>query len=124
MAYNRLTNYLRTYRKRTGLSQAELTFLVGLRSKSEWSHYEKYRRQPSLHTALACEEVFGVPVSELFAGLNVTARRDATRRMRTLEASLRKQHAGQTFGWRILQKLQWLAMRLGDRLIPNLPAFS
>src|SRR2546426_279460 len=77
MATRRLPNYLRTHRKYSGLSQSEVSFLIRLKDKSELSRYERSLRQPSLRTALACQEVFGTPVSELFGGLNDSVARGA-----------------------------------------------
>jgi transcriptional regulator with XRE-family HTH domain len=54
---------------------------IRLKDKSELSRYERTARQPSLRTALACQEVFRSPVSELFAGLNDSVARDARGQM-------------------------------------------
>ena len=66
---NTLSNYLRTYRKRSGLSQAELGLLLGGRDRSKVSRYERTARLPNLDTVFAYEVIFGVPARELFAGL-------------------------------------------------------
>ncbi len=65
----RLPNYLRTYRKRAGLSQDEVAFLLGYQSGTRVSRYECFGRQPELETALAYEAISGVPARELFAGM-------------------------------------------------------
>src|SRR3989442_4745151 len=93
MATRRLPNYLRTYRKHSGLSQSEVSFLIRLKDKSELSRYERSLRQPSLRTALACQEVFGTPVSELFGGLNDSVAPDARGPMMKLRARLQKRIA-------------------------------
>ena len=64
----KLSNYLRMYRKRRGLSQSELAFLLGCRSGAKVSRYERHARMPSLETVFAYEVIFGVPARELFAG--------------------------------------------------------
>lgn len=64
-----LESYLRTYRKRSGLSQDEVAFLLGAASGAKVSRYERRATQPKLETALAYEAVFKTPVRELFAGL-------------------------------------------------------
>src|SRR5437667_302672 len=69
MATPKLENYLRTYRKRSGLTQRDVAFLVGCRNGAQVSRYEKRRRLPPLRTALVYEAAFGVPVSVLFAAL-------------------------------------------------------
>jgi transcriptional regulator with XRE-family HTH domain len=61
-------NYLRSYRKRAGLTQDELAFLLGRKSGTHVSRYEHGRREPSLETLLAYEAVLGIPVRDVFRG--------------------------------------------------------
>jgi len=65
----RLANYLRTYRRRAGLTQDEVAFLLGTASGTRVSRYERFGRQPGLPTALAYEVVFAAPQRQLFGGL-------------------------------------------------------
>ncbi len=88
MATPKLENYLRTYRKQSGLTQGEVGFLLGSENGDQVSRYERRRRLPPLETALACEEIFGVPVSELFAGVRQAAGRDIAKRRLALRARL------------------------------------
>jgi transcriptional regulator with XRE-family HTH domain len=122
MATRRLPNYLRTYRKHSGLSQGEVAFLIRLKDKSDLSRYERCARQPSLRTALACQEVYGKPVSELFAGLNDSVARDSRRRMKRLQAGLQANIAAQSAGNRFMQKFQWISHRLLE--MPNFKLVS
>ena len=62
-----LNNYIRTHRKRLGLSQDELAHLLGVEEGATVSRYES-GRLPSLETALALSRVFGVSVESLFFG--------------------------------------------------------
>jgi len=66
---HKLQNYLRTYRKRSGLSQDEVAFLLGCQKGTKVSRYERFARKPSLETLFAYEVVFGAPARELFAGV-------------------------------------------------------
>lgn len=84
----RLHNYLRTYRKRTGLSQDEVAFLLGCRHGTKVSRYERSTRQPVLETALAYEVVFGAPVNALFAGRFEEIKTVIRRRARVLARKL------------------------------------
>ncbi len=71
MSSSPLHNYLRTNRKRLALSQEEVGFLLGFQGESKGikvCRNEKFVREPSLHTALAYEAIYGRPVRELFAG--------------------------------------------------------
>src|SRR6266852_154317 len=88
MTPHRLENYLRSYRKQSGLTQDEVGFLLGRRNGAQVSRYEKRHRLPPLETALACEAIFGVPVSELFAGVRQAVGRDILKRRLELRARL------------------------------------
>jgi transcriptional regulator with XRE-family HTH domain len=65
----RTHNYLRTHRKRTGLTQDELALLVGCKSGTNISRYERLTREPTLETAFACQAILGVPAHELFPAI-------------------------------------------------------
>lgn len=69
MPSKRLPNYLRTYRRRNQLSQAELAQLLGCKDGGKVSRYERRTREPALRTLLAYELILGVPLRELFAGI-------------------------------------------------------
>jgi transcriptional regulator with XRE-family HTH domain len=88
MAKRLLHNYLRTYRKRTGLSQGEVAFLLGCHHGAKVSRYERNARQPGLETALAYEALFGVPVRELFGGIFEKVEAVTLRRARVLARRL------------------------------------
>jgi transcriptional regulator with XRE-family HTH domain len=114
MATRRLPNYIRTNRKHARLSQSELSFLLRLKDKSELSRYERSVRQPSLRTALACQEVFGTPVSELFGGLNDSVARDTRGQMKRLHTRIQQQLTMKKRENIFIQKLQWISQRLLD----------
>ena len=86
-----LNNYIRTRRRRTYFSQEELAFLMGSKSGTKVSRYERERRDPTLETALALEAVFGVPIRELFAGRFHKVERSVGDRARALIEKLRLQ---------------------------------
>ena len=65
----RLDNYLRMYRRHSGLSQKEMAFLLGCREESKVSRYERRIRHPSFETSVAFRKIFGVSTDELFAGV-------------------------------------------------------
>lgn len=80
MPITRLPNYLRRHRKRDGFTQEQLAYLLGCRSSSKVSRYERFLRVPNLETALACEAIFHVPTRELFAGIYQRAQTRVLRR--------------------------------------------
>jgi transcriptional regulator with XRE-family HTH domain len=59
-------NYLKTYRKRTCLSQKELVFLFGSRNPAKISRYENMIRAPSLEALLCYSIIFNVSLQILF----------------------------------------------------------
>ena len=120
MAAQRLANYLKTYRKRSGLTQRELAFLVGSKRGEQFSRYESHHRTPTLQVALACEVVFKVPVSDLFKGMHKPIAKQISARVETLATELQRKH-GQGKGARLTaKKLSWLADFRGR--VPKLPA--
>ncbi len=79
-----LPNYLRAHRKRSGLSQDDLAFLLGCRRETKVTRYERFARQPRLQTAFACAIIFRVPAEALFAGAHADARELVLRQARAL----------------------------------------
>ena len=62
----KLPTYLKTYRKKLGLSQGDLALLFGYQTGSTVSRYERSRRPPSRDDVFASVFIFGVPDHELF----------------------------------------------------------
>jgi DNA-binding XRE family transcriptional regulator len=67
MTFIPLQNYLRTYRRRSFLSQDEVAFLLGAKTGTQVTRHEGSDRIPKMETALGYEVLFGVPLRELFA---------------------------------------------------------
>jgi len=65
----RLKVYLRTLRRRSGLTQREFAFLLGLKHGAAVSRIERSKRAPSLVWARASVLVFGTRARELFPGI-------------------------------------------------------
>jgi DNA-binding XRE family transcriptional regulator len=68
MATPRYDNYLRTYRRRAGVSQGDLAYLLGAEYGSKVCRYERGAATPKLDTLLAYECLFQAPLRELFFG--------------------------------------------------------
>lgn len=68
MASHKLPNNLRRYRKRLGLSQEEVAFLLGRPDGSQLSRYEHFSYVPVLRTALALAVILRASVHDLFLG--------------------------------------------------------
>ena len=89
MSSQRLDNYLRAHRKNSGLTQEEVAFLLGFDNANLVSRYEKQQRMPSVQTALAYEVIFGIPIAELFAGVQQKIVSDVEKRRSELSTRLR-----------------------------------
>jgi len=83
-------NYLRSYRRRSGLSQAEMAFLLGCRSKAKVSRYEQHARRPSLESVFIYEVVFGAHAQELFRGVFEKVEKETRKRAQMLAERLRQ----------------------------------
>lgn len=89
MTTHLLANYLKMYRRRSGLLQHELAVLLGCESGSKVSRYERGQRDPTLPTIVAYEVVFRAPLHRLFSGLHREVSHDVERRARRLDRLIR-----------------------------------
>jgi len=78
------------YRKRACLTQAEVACLLGLHDGAKVSRYERFKRLPSLETALAYRAVFHQPIDELLAGAYDDIEREVRSRARRLCIKVRR----------------------------------
>src|ERR1700730_5221168 len=74
-------NYLRSYRLRWGLSQAELAHLLGWKRAEVVSRIEKKQRPPTLKLVIACFILFGAPAAELFPDISAGIETDVMARV-------------------------------------------
>ena len=100
---SRIHSYLRTHRKRCGLTQDELAFLLGCQTGTKVSRFERLARKPNLATTLACAVVFGIPAHELFPRAHADVEREVAERALALANCLRTGSGGETP--RLRQKL-------------------
>ncbi|HTK34925.1 MAG TPA: hypothetical protein VL358_06505 [Caulobacteraceae bacterium] len=82
-------NYVRAYRKRNALTEDELGFLIGRRSKTSVSQIETGMRVPTLECALALQVVFGPLLRDLFPDLYEHVEDAAMRRAHVLYEKLK-----------------------------------
>ena len=110
-------NFLKLYRRRAGLTQAEAAILTGSRNRLQFARYERHFVDPPLRTAVACEQVFGVPISELFAGLNAEVNATTLRRTRRFKERLGEAVNLEADNRGLAHKLEWITERLASWLI-------
>lgn len=102
--YGSLDNYISTHRKEAGLSQDELTVLLGLEGRASVARYEQMRRLPELHVLIGLEFIFDEPMQRIFAGVAERIRGDVAARARALLEGIGEKPSAQS-----AQKLSTLA---------------
>jgi transcriptional regulator with XRE-family HTH domain len=112
MPSSRLPNYIRTYRKRSCLTQEEVAFLLGSKSGASVSRHERFKQTPDLQTLLAYEMLFRTPVRNLFSAKHQEIEKKLRGRIRLLIRKLI--HAGQ--GRLIAKKIETLTAFLGEQV--------
>jgi ribosome-binding protein aMBF1 (putative translation factor) len=106
----RLPNYIRIHRRRVGLSQREMSEILGSRVESVARH-EQFYATPDLQIAIGYELIFCIPVSELFAGLRDETATDIESKLRQLEEQLGQRSAKDRDANVTARKLAWLSRR-------------
>jgi len=116
MSHN-LPRYLRTLRLQSALSQADLALLLGLKSDSTVSKFERGKIHPSLRNAIALEFIFDVRLREPFPRL-VDDIEDAVGRQ---AAKLDRKLAGRSDTRTQAKRRHLLSMAARVREEPDLP---
>lgn len=80
---NKIQNRLWLTRKRRGLQQKQVAYLLNHRNVDQISRYENGSRMPTLLAALKLEIIFGVPVRLLFPDLHEQLRAEIRERAET-----------------------------------------
>lgn len=73
-------SYIRSYRRKSRLSQEDVAFLLGGTSGTSVSRHERGRRAPTVQTALAYEIILGKAVGQLYSRFHEVLRADIARR--------------------------------------------
>lgn len=84
-------NFLRLYRKRSPLTQADIAFLLGLPDYSNISRCEKGQRAPSVELLLVYHLLFNTTVESFFEHKSEIVRSDLVLRIEQLLKDLRKE---------------------------------
>lgn len=100
-----LSNYLRAYRKRSGLTVVEVAYLIGTEHGSTVSRHERGDRSIDLDTALRYSAIFGEDVRRLFEGDAERLEGEVRQRAETLAVSVREMGCRQ----RVVEHLDRLA---------------
>ena len=111
MPTSRLPNYIRTYRKRTCLTQKEVAYILGSRSSASVSRHERFKQTPDLQTLLAYEMLFRTPVRNLFSSTHEEIAQKLKQRIRLLIRMLTRKGKSK----RTSKKIETLTAYLGER---------
>lgn len=69
MSQQHPSDFLRTCRRSAGLTQTEITRLMGFQSRTHLSRVERGERAPMLEQALRYEFLFGIPLGKIAPSL-------------------------------------------------------
>jgi len=112
-----LDNYLRTHRRKAGLSMLELGILLAYADEGAVSRHERSKTLPPLLIAIAYEVIFQAPVSELFPGMREMVELTIEPRLLRFEQELQEINQRNNKALRVAQKLAWLNERRNIRKI-------
>jgi DNA-binding XRE family transcriptional regulator len=110
MTHRATQNHIRRHRKRTGLSQREISLLLGYKNQWQISRQERSDAIPPLVAALAYQVIFQVPVSVIFAPMHSTVLQTIERNLADLEHTLTERSSGR-LPRTTEHKLKWLRER-------------
>lgn len=88
MSKERFHTYLSAQRRRWGLTQKELAFLLGYKSASIVSRLERQKSKPEYQTAHSLRIIFGVTPMQLFPSLSDDAEQSVVNRVHALREKL------------------------------------
>ncbi len=82
-------NYLRVYRKKSGLVQEDIAYLLNLPDYSNISRYEKGQRSPTTELLLTYHHLFDVPIESFYEQESETIRFNLIQRTKDLIQGIR-----------------------------------
>src|SRR4051794_33531340 len=91
-------NYLRTHRRKAGLSQRELGAILGYKRQGQVSRHERSKTVPPLLSAIGYAVVFGTPIHGLFPGLHTTVADAVAGNLAAFESDLQTRSGTQPQG--------------------------
>ena len=106
--FSQSRNYVRTFRRRSSLTQQDLAFLLGSRDRAKVCRYEQGRCAPSLRAALRLATIFDTAVGTLFSGLQREACKDVADRVARLHSALKHSYAQGQLPPSLVRQLRWL----------------
>lgn len=90
MSHKPLKTYLRSYRRRSYLTQDETAFLIGSMCGTTVSRHERGLRLPEIENLMAYAIVLDVSVADLYKGVHHSVQETVASRARGMLNSLKK----------------------------------
>lgn len=84
---------MRVLRRRLGLTQRELAYVIGYKSDSQISHIENGSRTPQLAEVLIIELVFGIPAVTIFPEIRLAVGSRVGYRLKRIMAGFREDNS-------------------------------
>jgi transcriptional regulator with XRE-family HTH domain len=100
-------SYLRSHRKRAGLTLQEVARILGYGHPGEISRHEHFTATPAFYAALQYEALYRMPVSALFPALAEKAKHEVDERLARYLDSLKESTATGREAALIARKLEW-----------------
>jgi transcriptional regulator with XRE-family HTH domain len=110
MKHKALQNYLKAFRKKSGLSQYEIGKIIGFHDGGQVSRHERSQSVPTLENALAYAAILQVPITQIFAGLSSATAHAIEKKIDQLETDLRSSDKEKCRPI-TAQKLAWISKR-------------
>ena len=107
MDYQELASYLRSHRRKSGLSQKEIGILLGSPDRGQISRHERLNTIPPLLTALSYQAIFCVPISDLFPGVYEAIKLAVEERLETLKKEWQESTVTGPDAELVARKLEW-----------------
>jgi len=117
MTLDQIASYLRTHRKKSGLSQRELASILGFLSEIQVSRHERSVTIPGLLIALGYEAIFRAPIAEIFPGLYRAVETSIEERLATMENELQQSNVKGRKAASVARKLEWFWERRNSESI-------
>ena len=102
-----LASYLRSHRKRSGMTLNEVARILGYSHSGEVSRHERLTSLPSLRIALRYEALYRVPIRKLFPELFAEEMNEAEQRLAALLEDCHRSSAKGRVAGMIARKLEW-----------------
>ncbi len=106
-----LGNYLRSHRRKSGLTQRQLGQLLGYQNEVQISRHERSEAVPLLVSAFGYQVIFRVSIPALFPGVYEDVRELIEERLGQLEMSLQRRNVRGREAEAIAQTLMWMMER-------------